>query len=442
MIAYRRSYWKTVVAVSLVAAGGVASLVGASVEGWKGRGAWGPGEWLAWAGITAMLVAGTAWAILVVSGGLVALRRDALEAKGVPYARREPRERAPGTVVGALRGAIRLIRRARQPNSGTLDLRPGELVEIRSLEEILATLDERGTLDGLPFMPEMSAFCGGRFRVVRRVDKINDWIRYSGLRRVRDTVLLERLRCDGGHHGGCQANCHLRWKEAWLRRPRAGVRAGQSVTAEASSPPTRGRRDLRDVDLHQLTHCTEESGGVRWVCQITELVAGTTPLAWKDPRHYLRDLMTGNVRLEPLLVGVSIALFNWVQRARGGVRYPCYARLDQKTTPHEVLDLQPGEVVRVRSKREIERTINSRSRNRGLWFDAEMLRFCGGEYRVLARVERLIEESTGRLISLTNPCIILDGVTASGEYLGFCAQNESVFWREIWLERVHGAGTG
>jgi hypothetical protein len=69
-----------------------------------------------------------------------------------------------------------------------------------------------------------------------------------------------------------------------------------------------------------------------------------------------------------------------------------------------------------------------------LWFDGEMLRFCGGRYRVARRIERLIDERTGRLLTLTNPTIALEGVTATGEYLAFCPQNEWCFWREIWLQ--------
>ena len=38
--------------------------------------------------------------------------------------------------------------------------RSGQLVEVRSLSEILATLDAAGTLDGMPFMPEMVRYCG------------------------------------------------------------------------------------------------------------------------------------------------------------------------------------------------------------------------------------------------------------------------------------------
>ncbi|PYT91924.1 MAG: hypothetical protein DMG36_16745, partial [Acidobacteria bacterium] len=50
-------------------------------------------------------------------------------------------------------------------------LRPGDLVEVKSPEEILQTLDNEGTLDRLPFMPEMIEFCGRRFQVSKRVVK-------------------------------------------------------------------------------------------------------------------------------------------------------------------------------------------------------------------------------------------------------------------------------
>ena len=36
-------------------------------------------------------------------------------------------------------------------------LQRGDQVEVRPAAEILATLDDRGTLDSMPFMPEMVA---------------------------------------------------------------------------------------------------------------------------------------------------------------------------------------------------------------------------------------------------------------------------------------------
>ena len=44
----------------------------------------------------------------------------------------------------------------------------GDLVEVKTPDEILQTLDAAGALDHLPFMPEMLEFCGQRFRVSRR----------------------------------------------------------------------------------------------------------------------------------------------------------------------------------------------------------------------------------------------------------------------------------
>ena len=52
-----------------------------------------------------------------------------------------------------------------------LNLRAGDLVEVLGVDEILATLDDRGRYEGLPFMPEMLQFCGRRLRVASRADK-------------------------------------------------------------------------------------------------------------------------------------------------------------------------------------------------------------------------------------------------------------------------------
>ena len=85
-------------------------------------------------------------------------------------------------------------------------------------------------------------------------------------------------------------------------------------------------------------------------------------------------------------------------------------------TPDGTLDLQPGELVRVRSKEEIVRTLDGNNSNRGMSFDAEMVRYCGREARVLRRVERIIDEKTGRMLRFKSPCIVLEDVTCRGAY--------------------------
>src|SRR5258705_2499573 len=125
-------------------------------------------------------------------------------------------------------------------------LRHGDLVEVKGPSEILATLDERGALGDLPFMPEMAPYCGRRFTVERRAEKVCDTIHYTGSRRLPDSVLLEDLRCDGSGHDGCQAECRLFWKEAWLRpvesaraSPRSGDEGAIVALTELTTPNAR-----------------------------------------------------------------------------------------------------------------------------------------------------------------------------------------------------------
>ena len=55
-------------------------------------------------------------------------------------------------------------------------------------------------------------------------------------------------------------------------------------------------------------------------------------------------------------------------------------------TPTGELDLQPGEMVRVKTKEQIEATLNENMLNRGMGFEEEMARYCGRTARVQARV--------------------------------------------------------
>src|SRR3982751_1936025 len=95
-----------------------------------------------------------------------------------------------------------------------------DCVQVRSKEEILATLDENGCIDGMPFMPEMLQYCGQQFHVDSVAHKTCETARrtWQG-RRLDTTVHLASLRCDGSAHGGCQAHCKLFWRDEWLAYP-------------------------------------------------------------------------------------------------------------------------------------------------------------------------------------------------------------------------------
>src|SRR5881296_1043886 len=125
--------------------------------------------------------------------------------------------------------------------------RAGDLVEVRSREEILAGLDAKGCLDGVPFMPEMLAFCGQRFRVRAVAHKTCDTAKQTWTgRRLDTTVHLAGAFCDGSAHGGCQAECALFWKDAWLKP------TDERDDGAASLAPASGMA-CTEADLHVHT---------------------------------------------------------------------------------------------------------------------------------------------------------------------------------------------
>jgi hypothetical protein len=329
------------------------------------------------------------------------------------------------------------------PPPHVLDLKPGELVRVRSAAEIFATLDDRGTLDGLPFMPEMLKFCGRTLPVTQRADKTcaGDGV----VRRMHNTVHLQNVRCDGSAHDGCQAACLMFWKEAWLER----IEDVSSRNGDWAGPHAVGEEDQSYVDrvLHPATR-EETDAGTRYRCQATDITNASKTLRFRQADQYARDLQ--NWSLRKIVRGLIIEIFNLWQgfserhlpeklRIAGGRRYPFVrGKLEKGRTPSDKLDLRPGDLVRIKSKAEIVATLDKTNRNRGLSFDGEMSNYCGRTARVRARVNRLIEESTGEMVDINSDCIILEGVVCAADYHRFCTRAIYPYWREIWLEKVEG----
>jgi len=327
-----------------------------------------------------------------------------------------------------------------------LKLRAGDWVEVRSPTEILSTLDKVGALEGLLFMPEMLQYCGKRFQVYKRADKTCDTVANTGLRRMVNTVHLLNLRCDGEAHGGCEAGCLIFGKEAWLKR--ANSKENVTVSAErlrsAGGATPQERSPLPSEGELARIKCVsgESTGNPIYRCQATNLREASAALVWWDVRQYVRDLASGNVGLRQFVKGCAISMFNGIQSWRKGRTLPFDFVGSQTTTPTASLDLQEGELVQIRSKEEIIATLNRNNKNRGLWFDREMLEFCGGTYRVKKKVKKIVNEKTGKILNLPGECLILEGVFCGAAYNLFCPRSIYSYWREIWLRRVSEPAVG
>lgn len=299
-------------------------------------------------------------------------------------------------------------------------LKPNDLVKIKSISDIASTLDLNGCLDGLPFMPEMEEYSGKIFRVSLKVEKtcVDNPTMYMAEFKNNDVYFLEDLRCSGKFHDGCQRGCRIFWKETWLEKVNE---------KNIESPPKIRLSD--DTKLKLKVKKDEEV----YFCQSTELRNATIPLSTKEKILKLyRDVKIGTYNffeaLKLLILPLSRKFIKKIkdQHPRG----------ELTKTPVEVLNLQPGEIVEVRSFEEILQTLDRKGKNKGLSFEPDMKIFCGKQFKVRNRLDKMILERNGKMIEVQNS-VILEGVTCECFFaFGGCPRREFQYWREIWLKRV------
>jgi hypothetical protein len=301
-------------------------------------------------------------------------------------------------------------------NSVPSKLLPGDLVEVRSEAEILATLNEKGTLDNLPFMPEMLKFCGKTFRVSARAFKtcVDD----QEMRRFENTVFLEEARCDGSSHSGCGRACLIFWNEAWLKR------SGSATSSNGFHVPKVCRADLESL----------AAGDGQFFCQSTEILNASKPLPWWEPKQYLWDLKYNRTSIVHFIQSFLISIYNKVAHIckLKAWRFVAGSAGDFRV---ESLNLQPGDLVRVKSLSQIKQTLDSAGKHQNLLFAPTMLSFCGQVLRVQDRVENIVLEATTRQRKIKDT-VLLEGATCDGVCHRLCPRQSFLFWRECWLERV------
>ena len=118
------------------------------------------------------------------------------------------------------------------------------------------------------------------------------------------------------------------------------------------------------------------------------------------------------------------------QVRRGGSPFPVRQGTTVSTVTVE-LHLRPGELVRVKPFEEILGTLNKNNRNRGLSFGPGMIEFCSGTFRVLKRVNRIVDEKTGRMLTMKYPCIVLQHVDRRADVSEnrlFCPPRIHPYW--------------
>ncbi len=310
-------------------------------------------------------------------------------------------------------------------------LRAGDLVRVRTLREIRQTLDANGTLDALPFMPEMLEFCGKQFRVLNHVvqatidgaflrQHAESWVREF---KNNDVVILQGVRCGGAEHDGCQRGCAIFWKTAWLERVDDSHHdfVLEPNSSNAASEELRGILKTRTVPN-------------KYFCQSSEFPRATLHLSTMQRfAKVFSAVGAGNISAW----GMGKRIFMWIWWKTRNKLVGQHARGTGDKTPTEFLSLQPGEIVEVKSLEEIARTLNKTGHNRGLHFSADQRPFCGRRFRVRSRTDNFIAEGTGEMKHFRNTVMLEDVLCDSACFaFGGCYRADLLYWREIWLKRV------
>jgi hypothetical protein len=330
------------------------------------------------------------------------------------------------------------------------NLRVGDWVEVLSKEEILSTLDKNGRMEGLPFMPQMFQYCGQRFQVYKSAHKTCDFVYTRSSRWLPHGIHLN-LRCNGEPYGGCQHDCLIYWKDAWLKKVNDDNNDTDFI------PITIRNNNCTEMDVINGTHAINDKNETIYTCQGTEIPDFTKPLPWWNYRQYLEDYTSGNVGIDRLVNGFIYGIFSslsnagiklgqplrWLYDAFSFIWGSCPKKPGKipigQPTPTCELNLQPGELVKVKSHDEILTTLNKEGKNRGLLFDAEMVPYCGKVFRVKSRVTTFLDEKSRKLVIVKNPCIVLEDVICQSRYSRckmLCPRSIYSWWREIWLERI------
>lgn len=305
-------------------------------------------------------------------------------------------------------------------------LRPGDVVEVKTPSEILHTLDSEGSLDRLPFMPEMVPLCGRRFRVARRVVKTCCYVAGgTNMRafRLEDVFTLDGVRCPGDAHDFCPKGCMIFWREAWLRK-----------VAPNDAPPKFDSVECIDLKNRLKTR----SSTSRYFCQASEILNATRPLLRRE--RFVKcfsEVRAGNCTVSQMIQRVAIWLFWKIRR----LLLAEYARGTKRSTPSVSLGLQAGDWVEVQSMKTIRETLNARAHNRGLYFSPDMRLVCGTQQVVERPLDKIIVDGTGEVRQMRNT-VYLQGIHCGCSYVAFggCSRDEYTYWREIWLRRAVASG--
>ncbi len=270
-------------------------------------------------------------------------------------------------------------------------------------------------------------------QVGKRAHKTCDPAVGIGGRKMASTVHLENIRCDGSAHDGCEAGCLIFWKEAWLKRtrrrgvPRASASGARRSRAQCTEdalrsasrsrrPPAKPNRPMCARTRRSSSRRNRCAGGT---CASTSRITRRATSACRSwPSACCTQL--GEPSPKPASASALRCAGSTTSSSAliGGTPYPLrpFGVPKGTPTPKAQLDLQDRRAGSRQAVQEILKTLDSNYRNRGLYFDAEMVPFTEREYDVERRQKQIIDEETGKMIRFKTDAIMLKDVVCEARY--------------------------
>ena len=330
---------------------------------------------------------------------------------------------------------------------------PGELVRVRRLEDIRASLGKDAYCQGCRFTESMAQFCGQDFPILKKVECYYD--EAKGVMLACDGIyLLAGAHCDGSAFpagGGCDRTCLLFWRREWLEQvdkpdpPEAArghdsagsIQPATATPSSASDPPS-----LPATPTDTLT-CQLRAGGA----------GASEPTLWRIRRRG-RSVRRAILRIGNRMYWRSHRIFFKVSKRLMRLLWPSFSRLQDRaktevppSKKHEpdlscastLASYRAGNLVRVRSWTDILSCLDELNCTQGCYFMPSMKRYCGQEFRIVNAVERFYDEVKGKVRRCRN-VYFLDGVHCDGTgnpHTTGCDRTCYIFWRTEWLEPVN-----
>lgn len=111
----------------------------------------------------------------------------------------------------------RLLRQKKQDKVPKFSV--GEIVQVRTREEISQGLDPLGRYEGCLMMEQMWRYCEQSYRVQKIVNVLLDEYRNKMFNTKSPLYLLEGLICNGiveSYEYQCDRSCYYMWHEDWI----------------------------------------------------------------------------------------------------------------------------------------------------------------------------------------------------------------------------------